>query len=121
MIKFDQRANFDFSKIRYVTIMFFISFAAQAESWTAITGEKELKQLYSDVIQEGSLTKKAKWQTEYCADGTGLLKAWGESFPRTWKVKDDETVCVTSDEGGKVECYNYEKIKVSKVFFAQQT
>ena len=73
-----------------MVLVLFTGFSVQADNWIKITGETELKALYSDVNQEGALTDKVKWRTEYCADGTGLLRAWGESFPRAWKVKDEE-------------------------------
>lgn len=101
-----------FSKVVCVSLMLLPVFSVQAESWIKITGEKELKTLYADVVQEGALTNKVKWRTEYCADGTGSLSAWGQSFPRTWQVKDEDTLCVTSDEGSKVECFQYEKNSV---------
>ena len=100
------------SKMTLIAVVIFSGVSAHAESWTAVTGEKALKALYSDVMQEGALTNNVKWETEYCADGKGLLRAWGESFPRNWQVKDENTVCITSDDGDKIECYQYEKSKV---------
>jgi len=80
-----------------------------ADEWSPITGKESLEALYSDVVQEGDLTRKAKWRTEYCAKGTGILRAWGQVFPRTWRAVDDERVCVTSDANTKVVCFRYEK------------
>lgn len=47
-------------------------FSVHADEWSPITGKESLEALYSGVVQEGDLTRKAKWRTEYCANGTGI-------------------------------------------------
>ena len=44
---------------------------------------------------------------EYCADGTGIILAGGTSYPRTWEVQDDNSVCVISSSGKA--CYKFEQ------------
>ena len=48
------------SKVTLIAAAAFAGMVAHADSWVAVTGEKELKALYSDVVQEGALTNKAK-------------------------------------------------------------
>ena len=90
-------------------IMSSAALRAHADEWSPVTGKEVLEGLYSDVVQQGVLTTKAKWRTEYCANGTGIMRAWGQVFPRTWRAVDDERVCITSDGNTKVECFRFEK------------
>jgi len=82
---------------------------AHADEWVTISNKEELTALYSDVVHQGPLTKKATWRAEYCKDGSGTEWAWGVSFPRAWKVTEANTVCITSAADGKTNCYRYEK------------
>jgi hypothetical protein len=94
------QSDFTFSRLVVIAVVCLTGFSVHAESWTAITSEKELKALYSDVSHEGALTGKATWTAEYCKDGSGTERAWGVSFPRAWKVTDRNTVCITSAADG---------------------
>jgi hypothetical protein len=95
--------------IAMLVLMLLPGFNAHADEWKRVTGKEALEAIYSDVVQQGDLTRKAKWRTEYCANGTGILRSWGQVFPRTWRVVDDKRVCITSDGNTKVECFRYEK------------
>lgn len=67
---------------------------ARAGNWRRVTGEAALRSIFTDTV--------FTWENgvgEYCADGTGTVFAWGESFPRTWAVVDDQRVCIASADG----------------------
>jgi hypothetical protein len=67
---------------------------ARTQSWQPVAGEAALRSIFTDTV--------FTWKNdvgEYCADGTGTVFAWGESFPRTWEVVDDRRVCIISPDG----------------------
>ena len=43
----------------------------------------------------------------YCADGSGVLLAWGAAFERKWSIGGDGNLCIESDRG--VFCYLIER------------
>ncbi len=70
--------------------------------WVPVTGFEELRAIYSNTVVE--------WRNmrgEYCADGTGTVFAWGETFARTWAVEGEDRVCVTY--AGDEACYSFER------------
>jgi len=44
----------------------------------------------------------------YNADGTAEIRAWNETFRRTWRIQDDRQVCYTSEEG-EINCFTFEQ------------
>ena len=73
-----------------------------AQQWKPFEGESNLKSLFTNT--------KVTWNNqrgEYCADGTGILFAYGTIFPRTWMVKNDKEVCVNSEDENV--CYLFEQ------------
>ena len=79
---------------------------AFADNWNPVIGEQALRKIYSNT--------RTEWKDfvgEYCSDGSAVVYGWGETFPRTWKVKGDDQVCVTSAEG--TECYRFEQSTTS--------
>jgi hypothetical protein len=85
----------------------FISFAVFADDWEPVVGEQALRAIYSDVVVEGPNSKG-----EYCADGTGLLYAWGVTFPRKWEIRDDKTVCILAKD--RTTCFTFEQSSANK-------
>jgi len=81
--------------------------AAFAQDWQAVTGEDELKALFSDTVMTATLKDGVTATATYNADGTGQLKAWGDTFPRSWQIKGQDQVCIGID--GKLQCFNIEK------------
>ena len=79
-----------------------LTFAAK---WVPITGE-ELKEVYSDKTYKGKTKKGTPFTGHYCADGQGVIIIRGEKKPRTWELKDDDKICVTTSKGS-VSCFNF--------------
>jgi hypothetical protein len=91
------------SVLRFVIMVTcFVSSAALADDWKSVVGEQALRAIYSDVVVEAPNSKG-----EYCADGTGLLYAWGVTFPRKWEIRDDKTVCVLAKD--RTTCFTFEQ------------
>ena len=65
---------------------------AQAQSWEPVRGKTQLRELMSNTMFEGTLSGGEKAVSEYNADGTGELRAWGDVFPREWKVEGDKNM-----------------------------
>ena len=65
--------------------------SAHAENWQPLTGTN-LRALVNDTVIEGGLAGKAKLIGQYCADGSGRIKAWGEHFPRSWEIEGGSTL-----------------------------
>lgn len=74
--------------------------------WVQIETAEELTALYSDTTLSFTF-KGQKAKGEYCAEGTGFLKApWGNSS-RKWWVKGNDQICI--DANDKVTCYKYSR------------
>lgn len=80
---------------------------AQAQNWEPVHGETQLRELMSNTVFEGTLSGGQKAVSEYNADGTGELRAWGDVFPREWKVEGDDQICLLIDRVWK--CYRLER------------
>jgi len=96
-------------KTRHVTVAILsmaLSAGAQAQTWQSVTGTDELSALFSDTVQTATLKDGVIAVATYNSDGTGELKAWGSTFPRSWEVKGDDQVCVgISDD---IRCFTIE-------------
>ncbi|MGR8918286.1 MAG: hypothetical protein ACU85V_01615, partial [Gammaproteobacteria bacterium] len=77
-----------------------------AERWDPVIHEEELRAVMSDTSLRATLRDGVEASARYNADGTGELRAWGETFPRRWTVKDG-TVCI--DYGEDSACLEIEK------------
>jgi hypothetical protein len=80
---------------------------AQAQTWEPVTGADELTALFSDTVQTAELGGGSQAVANYNADGTGELKAWGDTFAREWKVDGDELICIKIDF--RFQCWRIEK------------
>ena len=60
----------------------------------------------NDTVIEGGLAGKARLIGQYCADGSGRIKAWGENFPRSWEITEDQLCIQATDRTG---CFSIEK------------
>ncbi len=77
-------------KTFYIAIILaFFSGSIFAQEWGLITSPDELKALFEDTEQTGTLANNVKAIAIFNSDGTGTLKAWGETFKRQWKVEGD--------------------------------
>jgi len=82
------------------------SLAGMAQTWEPVTGE-ELRAVFSDKVQTAELGGGSQAVARYNADGTGEVKAWGDTFSRKWKLDGDDLVCILID--GKNQCYRVEQ------------
>ncbi len=80
---------------------------AGAEAWEPVTGADKLNALFSDTVMTAILKENVTAIATYNSDGSGELKAWGDTFPRAWQVKGDEQVCIEIDE--QTRCFRVEK------------
>ncbi|WP_406610093.1 hypothetical protein [Agarivorans sp. JK6] len=64
-----------------------------AEEWQTVSDDAELRALFSDKIFTATLKGNVQATATYNADGTGVLNAWNDSFPRRWSVADGK-ICV---------------------------
>jgi hypothetical protein len=84
-----------------------VATSASAQDWQPVTGADELRALFSDTVMTGTLKDGVTATATYNSDGTGELKAWGDTFPRSWQVKGDDQVCIDIDQ--QTKCFNIEK------------
>jgi len=75
--------------------------------WQAITDPEALRALFSDTKMEATLKTGVKAIATYNRDGTGVVKAWGDSFQRTWEIRGADQVCIGSDE--QVTCFRLDR------------
>lgn len=80
-----------------------LSASIQAETWKPIDDPKVLKSLFSDTVIEATLKEGVKATAIYKSDGTGVVKAWGDTFQRTWEIKGKDQVCIGMED--KTYCY----------------
>jgi hypothetical protein len=70
---------------------------ANAADWKPIEDPALLRELFSDVLVQATLKDGVKAEANYNADGTGELRAWGETFARTWEIKGNDQVCISTE------------------------
>jgi len=83
-------------------------FAADAwcQTWEPVTGADNLSALFNDTVMTGTLKGGVTATAHYNSDGTGVLNAWGDTFPRNWRVKSDTEICIDIIE--EIRCFNVE-------------
>jgi hypothetical protein len=72
-------------RLPFILILFGIFLSAHADNWQPLRGAG-LRELVSDNVIEVGLAGKAKLIGQYCTDGSGRIKAWGDYFPRAWAI-----------------------------------
>jgi hypothetical protein len=82
-------------------------FSARAAEWQPLADPEILRTLFSDTVMQTTLTGNVQAEATYNSDGTGELRAWDETFPRTWKVKGDDQVCIGTERG--TNCFQIEQ------------
>jgi len=78
-----------------------------AQTWEPVTGADNLSALFSNTVMTATLKDGVVATATYNSDGTGELKAWGDTFARSWEVKGDDQVCLNIDD--QVRCFGVEK------------
>ena len=79
----------------------------QAADWKPVNDPERLRSLFSDTVLRTELDDGVMAEATYNADGTGELRAWGESFSRTWEVRGNDEVCIVTERG--VVCFTIEE------------
>jgi hypothetical protein len=72
-----------------------------------VTGTDSLRELVSDTTLTATLKDGVTAVAHYNADGTGTLRAWGDTFPRRWEIKGDDQLCF--DVGRELNCFTIER------------
>jgi len=80
---------------------------AHAADWEPVEDPALLRELFSDTLMQTTLKSGVKTEATYNADGTGELRAWGDTFARTWEVKGNDQVCFGLER--EVRCFNIEQ------------
>jgi hypothetical protein len=95
--------------LRVMGILFVLGSATlvQANEWTPVIGEEDLNNFMRGITAERTLPNGRVSRGEYHPDGTGTLYSWGAQIPRTWEVKGDDQICITSER--KTNCYQFER------------
>ena len=78
-----------------------------SQTWEPVTGADKLSALFSDTVMTATLKDNVTAIATYNSDGSGELKAWGDTFRRAWQVKGDNQVCIDIDE--QTRCFSIEK------------
>jgi hypothetical protein len=80
---------------------------AGAAGWKPIEDPGILRVLFSDTVMQATLTNGVRAEANYNADGSGELRAWGETFPRTWEVRGNDEICIGMER--ETRCFNVEQ------------
>jgi len=81
-------------------------FSSLAADWTPVDDESVLSGMFSDTTQTATLKDGVEAVAIYNSDGSGVLKAWGASYARQWKVEDGG-VCTLVDHQWR--CFDIER------------
>ena len=96
-----------YAKLLTIPLLTLLSSFALAQTWEPVTGVDNLSALFSDTVMTGTLKDSVTATATYNSDGTGELKAWGDTFPRSWQVKSEDQACIDIED--RTRCYNVEK------------
>jgi len=91
-----------------VLLVFSVCQIGHADNWQPLTGSANLRALVSGATAEIELQPGVTAVGTYNADGTAEIRAWNETFRRTWRIQDDRQVCYTSEEG-EINCFTFEQ------------
>jgi len=80
---------------------------ATAADWEPVDDPALLRELFSDTLIQTTLKDGVIAESTYNADGTGELRAWGDTFARTWEIKGNDQVCIGMER--EVKCFNIEQ------------
>ena len=104
-----QKVSIQYLKAGSITLSLALFYAgnACAAEWKPIDDPANLRALFTDTVMQATLTGNVKAEATYNADGTGELRAWGETFPRTWEIRGNDEVCIGTERG--TECLKVEQ------------
>ncbi|MDH3987142.1 MAG: hypothetical protein OEV12_12125, partial [Gammaproteobacteria bacterium] len=69
---------------------------AQDDAWVHVTGADTLRNFMKGRTATRKLPDGEVTRGEYFADGTGVVREYGASFSRTWEVRGDDQICISS-------------------------
>ncbi len=75
--------------------------------WQPVTDPEALRALFTDTVQTAELGGGSIAVATYNADGSGELKAWGDTFPREWKLDENNQICILVDR--RDQCWEIEQ------------
>ena len=78
-----------------------------ADNWNDFSGAEKLHKFVAGASAEIELKKGVVAIGKYYVDGTAEIKAWDETFQRTWEVRGDDQVCYSSET--ETDCYSFEQ------------
>jgi hypothetical protein len=84
----------------------FSATTVRAQDWEPVTGVDSIRTVFSDTTQTAELPGGGQAVANYKADGTGVLRAWGEVFERRWEIKGNREVCI--EIGRETRCFTIE-------------
>ena len=90
-------------------LVFVLSSSVAAQEWVDIKDPKELSALHSNKTFRCHI-KDVPFVEHYRADGKGILIYSAKNrLPCTWKVKGNNQVCVTTENG--TSCWQFQRSK----------
>ena len=81
--------------------------SANATDWEPVEDPALLQELFSDTLMQATLKDGVKAEASYNADGSGELRAWGDTFERSWELKGNDQVCIGMER--EVKCFKIER------------
>jgi len=92
-----------------VTLLLAVSMpiVAQDDAWVHVTGADTLRNFMKGRTATRKLPDGEVTRGEYFADGTGVVREYGASFSRTWEVRGDDQICISSARDHV--CYTFER------------
>lgn len=80
---------------------------ALASDWQDIKDPAELRALYSNKTIRGKDWMDRPFVGHYRSDGQGVLLFKGDRYSRTWAVKGDDQVCISTSV--RTRCYRFQR------------
>ena len=80
---------------------------AAATDWQPVDDSESLRALFSDTVMRATLTGNVKAEATYNSDGSGELRAWGETFARSWEISGDNQACIDMER--VTRCFRIEQ------------
>ena len=90
-----------------LALFFTTSSYSKANEWQPVTGKQALAAVFTDTELLTNLNEKVEATASYRADGTGEVRAWGQTFSRQWRVEGEDKLCITMQN--KEPCFTLEK------------
>jgi len=89
-----------------IACIILLSGTAQAQDWRVVTGADNIRALFSGTTMTATLKHGVTATANYNADGTGILRVWGDVFERRWRVEGEDQICL--EIGTETRCFTLE-------------